>query len=99
MSHEDIKELKPFLSLIIIVSTLFIVAFMKMEVRRLGYVVLKSSRQYKTLKDQQLVKTMELARITRPDHIRHYAMSRLTLNEARNGQIIQLVGSRIAVPQ
>lgn len=99
MSHEDIKQLKPFLSLIILVSTLFVVAFMKMEVRRLGYVVLKSSRQYKTLKDQQLVKTMELARITRPDHIRHYAISRLTLNEARNGQIIQLVGSRIAVPQ
>ena len=99
MSREDIQELKPFLSLIIIVSTLFVVAFMKMEVRRLGYVVLKSTKQYKTLKDQKLLKTMDLARVTRPDHVRHYAISRLTLNEAQSGQIIQLVGSRIAVPQ
>lgn len=99
MSHDDIKALKPFLSLVIIVTTLFTVAFMKMEVRRLGYMALKTSKQYKTLKDQRLVKTMELARITRPDHVRSYAMSRLTLSEARNGQIIQLSGSRIAVPQ
>lgn len=99
MSREDIQELKPFLSLIIIVTTLFVVAFMKMEVRRLGYVVLKTTKQYKTLKDQQLLKTMDLARVTRPDHVRRYAISRLTLNEAQSGQIIQLVGSRIAVPQ
>lgn len=93
------NELKPFLSLVVIVMTLFTVAFLKMEVRRLGYTVLKESKQHKVLKDQQRLKSMDLARLTRPDHIRSYAMSRLTLMEARNGQIIQLVGQRIAVPQ
>lgn len=99
MSRESINELKPFLSLVILVFTLFVVAFLKMEVRRMGYVVLKENKQHKTLKDQQRLKAMELAKMTRSDHIRKYAMSRLTLGEARNGQIIQLVGQRIAVPQ
>ena len=99
MSRESMNELKPFLSLVFLVMTLFVVAFLKMEVRRLGYTVLKETKQHKILKDQHRLKTMELARLTRPDHIRNYAMSRLTLGEARNGQIIQLVGQRIAVPQ
>lgn len=99
MSRDSMSEFKPFLSLVILVFTLFVVAFLKMEVRRLGYQVLKETKQFKTLKDQQRLKSMELAKMTRPEQIRKYAMSRLTLGEARNGQIIQLVGSRIAVPQ
>ena len=99
MGRDSVNELKPFLSLVILVITLFTVAFLKMEVRRLGYTVLKETKQTKILKDQQRLKAMEYARRTRPDHIRNYAMSRLTLGEARNGQIIQLVGQRIAVPQ
>lgn len=99
MNEDQVENLKPFLSVTILIATLFTVAFMKMEVRRLGYVVLKETRQFKTLKDQSRLKSMEYARLTRPEQIRKYAMSRLTLNEARNGQIIQLVGRRIAVPQ
>lgn len=91
--------MKPFLSLSVIIVTLFTMAFMKMEVRRMGYVVLKETRHHKILKDEHRLKTMNYARSTRPDHIRRYAISRLTLNEARVGQIIQLVGQRIAVPQ
>lgn len=91
--------MKPFLSLSVIIATLFTVAFMKMEVRRMGYTVLKESRRNKILKDEQRLKTMNYARSVRPDHIRRYAISHLTLNEARVGQIIQLVGQRIAVPQ
>jgi hypothetical protein len=93
------QNMRPFISVTVIIATLFTVAFMKMEVRRLGYTVLKETRRFKLLKDEHRLKTMEYARITRPDHIRRYAISRLTLNEARNGQIIQMVGSRIAVPQ
>jgi len=65
----------------------------------MGYLVLKETRSYKSLRDEYRLRTMEYARIVRPDHIRKYAESKLTLSEARNGQIIQLVGQRIAVPQ
>jgi hypothetical protein len=72
---------------------------MKMEVRSLGYLVVKKNREYRKLKDEQWKKTMEYARLTRPDHIRQFALTRLTLNEAQDGQIIQLVGARAAVRQ
>jgi hypothetical protein len=42
---------------------------------------------------------MDYAKLTRPDHIRKYAVSHFTLNDARNGQIIQLAGLKLAMPQ
>ena len=93
------KSYGPFFSISIVIVTLFLVAFMKMEVRRQGYVVLKEGRILKSLKDQHRLKTMEMARVTRPERIRSYAVSRLTMGEAKSGQIIQLVGDRISVSQ
>lgn len=93
------ESLKPFISVMVIIATLFSVMFLKMEGRRLGYMVLKENRHYKELKDQQRMMVMELAHLMRPDHIRQQAISKLTLNDARNGQIIHLVGERLAVPQ
>ena len=45
--HEDIRRLKPFLSIFFIVSALFTLVFLKMEERRMSYVVLKQTRDYK----------------------------------------------------
>ncbi|MGE4131534.1 MAG: histidine kinase [Bdellovibrionales bacterium] len=92
-------ELRPFVSVLILIATLFSLVFMKMEVRRMGYAVLKSTQNYRRLKDNYRLMSMEYARLTRPDKIRKYAESRLTLNDARNGQIIQLTGLKLAVPQ
>lgn len=92
-------SLKPFLSVLILISTLFGLVFLKMEVRRVGYSVLKASQEYHKLRDRHRMMGMEYARLTRPEHIRKYAMSRLTLNDARNGQIIQLTGENLALPQ
>jgi hypothetical protein len=73
--------------------------FLKMEVRRMGYSVLKATKEVQHLKDQNRLMSMEYAKLTRPDTIRKYAMSRLTLNDAQIGQIIQLTGQKIALPQ
>ena len=61
--------------------------------------VLKATKEVQVLKDQNRLMSMEYARLTRPEHVRKYAMSRLTLNDAKNGQIIQLTGQKIALPQ
>jgi len=92
-------ELKPFVSVVLLIATLFSLVLFKMEVRRMGYSVLKATKEVQQLKDQNRLLTMEYARLTRPEHVRHYAVSRLTLNDARNGQIIQLTGQKIALPQ
>jgi hypothetical protein len=93
------NEISPFFSVLILVATLFGLVLLKMEVRRMGYSVLKSSKEYRKLRDEYRLMSMEYARLTRPDHVRKYAVSRLTLNDARNGQIIQLTGKDLALPQ
>jgi hypothetical protein len=99
MSRRRLNELIPFFSVLILVSTLFGLALLKMEVRRMGYSVLKASQEYRKLKDHNRMLNMEYARLTRPDTVRKYALSHLTLNDARNGQIIQLAGEKLAMPQ
>jgi hypothetical protein len=92
-------ELKPFVSVLFLIATLFSLVLLKMEVRRMGYSVLKTTKEIQQIKDQNRLLSMEYARLIRPEHIRRYAMSHLTLNDARNGQIIQLTGQKIALPQ
>jgi len=97
--RERLNDILPFFSVLIFVSTLFALVLLKMEVRRMGYSVLKASQEVRKLKDHQRLLSMEYARITRPEHVRKYAVSKLTLNDARNGQIIQLTGQKLAMPQ
>lgn len=93
------SELKPILSVLLFIATLFSLVILKMEARRMGYLVLKTTKEAQQLKDQNRLLAMEYARMVRPEHVRNYAMSRLTLNDARNGQIIQLAGQKLAMPQ
>lgn len=99
MSRRSFKELRPFLSVLIIITTLFGVAFLKMDLRRVGYQVLKKTREYKKLRDDHRVLVMNYAKITTPARVRKFAISKLPLSDARTGQIIQLTGQNIAVPQ
>lgn len=99
MSRERLNDILPFFSVLIFVATLFGLVLLKMEVRRMGYSVLKSSQEVRKLKDRQRLMSMEYAHLTRPEHVRKYAVSKLTLGDAQSGQIIQLTGLKLAMPQ
>lgn len=99
MSERVWTDIRPFLSVFILVVTLFSLVFLKMEVRRHSYAVWKATREFQALQDKNRWQKMELAKIMRPDRIRKLALSRLPLSEAKHGQIIQLDGEQIAVPQ
>lgn len=99
MSKEKVNEYKPFISLIIILLTLFSVVFLKMEVRRVGYSVLKELRVYKSLRDMHRLYVIEYAQRTSPDKLRKLVQARLTLEEASAGQIIHMSGHQIALKQ
>lgn len=99
MIRRRLHELMPFFSVLMLVVTLFTLVILKMEVRRMGYSVLKSTQEYRKLRDHYRLMSMEYAQLTRPERVRKYAMSRLTLGDARNGQIIQLAGRTLAMPQ
>ncbi|MAE73723.1 MAG: histidine kinase [Bdellovibrionaceae bacterium] len=93
-----IQDGKPIVSLIIILLSLFFIVFFKMEVRRLSYSVLKSAKTYRNLHDDLVFKEIKLSRMTGHQRVNELA-HKLTLSEARVGQIIQLTGKSIAVPQ
>ncbi len=81
-------DTKPFLSISIIIASLFFVVFCKMEVRRLGYMVLKQAREEKLLQDQKRLVAMEYASLVRPERIESYAQNYWSLARAQQKQII-----------
>ncbi len=92
-------QIKPFISVVIIIMTMFFLVFVKMEVRRLSYSVLHISQKEKLVKDKYRYKTIQLAQIMRTERIKHYAEIHLALNEPQKGQIIHFTGDRIALKQ
>lgn len=89
--------MKPFISLVLIFFSLLTLAFSKTEVRRLGYSVLKLSREQRNNLETRRLNEMTLARLVRPDRIEDYAHSRLALKRAGKGQIVQISGQTIAL--
>ncbi len=99
MSSHHKQKLYPLLSVIIILLALFSLAFLQMEVRRMGYVMLKHTREYKSLQDEHRLKVMRYAKVMRPQRLRDVAVTKLTLNDVKSGQIIHMSGDNIAVRQ
>lgn len=89
--------IKPFISVSLIIFTMLAVVFMKMEVRRIGYSLLKDSRQHKTLMETKRLQEMTLAQLVRPERIETFAQKRLSLQRPTKGQIVQLSGQNIVL--
>ncbi len=90
MLSEDLKQLKPFLSIVIIIVSLFTLVFLQMEERRLGYEILVLNKDLKKSIDQRRVLDVRLAQALRPEKVEQVAARKSTLNKAISGQIIQM---------
>ena len=99
MSKKQVTSIKPILSILVIISTLFSVVFLKMEIRRVGYSVYKSVNEFRSLQDNYRLKVIDYARFTSPDFLRKAAVSQLTMTDAGAGQIIHMTGDQIALKQ
>jgi hypothetical protein len=87
--------LKPFLSILFIIGTLFSLVFLQMEERRLGYAILKSTREQRQIIEEKRERSMLLARITRPQNVEKMAQSRMSLKRLQAKQIIHLSQAQI----
>jgi cell division protein FtsL len=94
---ETAGQLKPYISLWIVVCSLFVLVFFKMESRRLGSQAVKLNSNLTQVQTEYRNQSILLAKSVRADRIRFYAMSQLTLEQAEKGQIIQMSGDRIAL--
>jgi len=93
------EGMRPFFSVLIFVSSLFFIVFLKMEVRRMGYVVWKLSRTEKAVADQKRLNVIELAQLSSPGRIEHIAQSRLALSKPNQGQMVQMSGSLVVLQE
>lgn len=91
----ELKSLKPFFSIFIFIATLFSMMFLQMEERRMGYELLKISKEHRGLEQEKRQIMLEITKATRPQYVEHIAQSRMTLKKAKAHQIIQLSGSAV----
>ena len=94
MSSNEIRQLNPFLSLLCIIVTLLALVFVKMEERRLSYVVLKLTKEHKKTIEIQKQKEIVLAKLTRPQLLENVATQKLTLKRITQSQIIHLTTAK-----
>ncbi len=92
MNAVDRKSFRPFISVMLIVLTLLGIVFLQMEERRLGYALLKLTRDHREILDEKRQREIVLAKMTRPQLMEHMAQSRFTLKKVSARQIIQLPG-------
>ncbi len=90
MSSPQFNQFKPFVSICIIISFFFLLVFLKMEERRMSYVLLKSNKENKKIVAIKKQKEIQLAKLTRPQLVETVAKSQLTLKRATQSQIIHL---------
>lgn len=93
MSSKNFRQLKPFFSVLIIIFTFFSLVFLQMEERRLGYSVLKLSREHKKILEDKQAREIQLVKVTRPQLLEHMAQSKFTLKKIQADQIIHLSGT------
>jgi hypothetical protein len=99
VSHENMQKIRPFFSLLLVISTLFSIVFLQLEIRRVGYSVLKLSSQEKQMLDRFRSRSVDLAKISGPQSLRQVAKSHLPLRKAQPGQIIQMTEQGIVIIQ
>ncbi len=99
MGEQQVKTLKPFFSVLLMMGFLFGVAFIKMENRRMGYSFIKLARKEKDMRDRQRQKAVELARILSPQRVQLLVTKKLPMKKAGEGQVIHMTNKGMAIIQ
>jgi hypothetical protein len=92
MSQDDMKSLKPLASILIIFCTMLTIVFLQMEERRKGYELIRVNKKYKTDLEIKRQKSVEYAKLIRPQQLQKIADSK-TLKKIETDQIIQMNGN------
>lgn len=84
------ENFRPFLSVSYIIISLFLIAFVHMEERRMSYQLFYLSQENQKLEIEKRIKEIELLKASRPSHILNYAKNKLSLQNPSMDQVIHL---------
>lgn len=93
------KSLKPFFNMLMIIFSLFVIVFFKMEVRRLNYEFVRKTSEYGILQDRYHKNLIRQARLSSPKRLEKLAHSQMNLMPAEEGQVILILGGKAAIAQ
>lgn len=85
-----IKEVKPLLSIVIFIFSLFSLVFLQMEERRLNYELLKLNKEFKKTLEARRFQEIKLAKAIRPERIEREVQLKTALADPRESQIIHM---------
>lgn len=85
-----IKEVKPLVSIVIFIFSLFSLVFLQMEERRLNYELLKLNKEFKQSLEARRFQEIKLAKATRPERIEREVQLKTALVSPGESQIIHM---------
>ncbi len=94
MGKNQNSSIKSLISLTIIFFTLFAIAFVEMEERRMNYVLLQKHREYRKALQQYRKSELAFAKMTKPQRLDKLAKNRLTMKTADYDQVIHLTNQK-----
>ena len=94
--RSNLKNTKPFISLSIIIATLFLVAFIKISLRRVSYSLHKQSKIFAEVQDEYYKNLREYSKIDQSERLEELAR-RNFLNKTKKKQIIQVIDGKAAI--
>ena len=90
------QEFKPFFTVLMIICTLFIVAFFKITVRRLGYSLYQENKNFDQIQDKYYSNLKVYGKRTQTDRLESLAKEH-ALHKKKKGQIIQVIDGKALV--
>lgn len=90
------NDLRPFISILIIIVTLFIAAFSKITLRRISYSLYKEGEKFNRIQDEYYENLTEYAGMNHTERLERLAR-RHSLDKTKKGQIIQVIDGRAVV--
>ena len=91
------NNLRPFFYALMFIFFMFVLVFSKMELRRLNYSFWLKSQLYGQYQDQYYKNLMKHAELSRSERIEKLAHS--TLHPATRGQVVLVIGDKVALTQ
>jgi hypothetical protein len=85
-----LKEIKPLVSIVIFIFSLFTLVFLQMEERRLNYELLKLNKELKKTLEARRFQEIKLAKATRPERIEREIQFKTAFTDPRESQIIHM---------
>lgn len=96
MTFYNEKELKPFISLLTIVCTLFVIAFFKITLRRFSYALYQTTLTFDALHDEYYSNIKTYGKMTQTKRLEGLAKKH-SFDYKKRGQIIQVINGKATV--